>query len=63
MLGCPDKLQFTRTADGLTVSLPPVPPCDYAYVLKITGMEMNAPTWTETGNPMMQASTQMTAVP
>jgi alpha-L-fucosidase len=63
MLGCPDSLRFNRTADGLTVSLPSTPPCEYAYVLKITGLKMNAPTWTDTGNPIMQASTQTTATP
>jgi alpha-L-fucosidase len=41
MLGSPGKLKFTQDADGLKVKLPADKPCDYAYVLKITGLKMN----------------------
>jgi hypothetical protein len=35
------------------VELPATAPCRYAYVLKITGLKMNPPTWTESGNPQL----------
>ena len=51
MLGSEGKLEFTQDAVGLKVKLPASPPGRYAYVLKITGLKMNAPTWTASGNP------------
>ena len=51
MLGRDGDLQFNRAADGLTVKLPASAPCKYAYTLKITGLKMNPPTWTVSGNP------------
>ena len=33
---------FTRTADGLVVTLPAQKPCDHAYALKITGLDLAA---------------------
>jgi len=52
MLGANEQLAFTQDAEGLNVKLPAAPPCDIAYVLKITGLKMNAPTTTESGNPI-----------
>lgn len=52
MLGSAMSLQFAQDESGLRVKLPPAAPCKYAYVLKITGLKMNAPTSTESGNPM-----------
>jgi alpha-L-fucosidase len=40
LLGSAAKLTFTRDADGLKVKLPAIIPCDYAYVLKITGLKL-----------------------
>ena len=51
MLGCEGKLEFTQAAAGLKVKLPAAAPCKYACVLKITGLKMNPPTWTKSGNP------------
>jgi alpha-L-fucosidase len=51
MLGSKGKLQFTQDDTGLNVKLPATPPCQYAYVMKITGLRMNPPTWTKSGNP------------
>jgi alpha-L-fucosidase len=51
MLGCKGDLKFTQSATGLNVQLPAVKPCEYAYVLKITGLKTNPPTWTDSGNP------------
>ena len=51
MLGCEGKLEFTQSAAGLQVKLPATAPCKYACVLKITGLKMNPPTWTKSGNP------------
>jgi alpha-L-fucosidase len=51
MLGCEGKLEFTQSAAGLQVKLPATAPCKYAYVLKITGLKINPPTWTKSGNP------------
>ena len=33
---------FARTADGLEVTLPAEKPCDHAYVLKVTGLDLAA---------------------
>jgi alpha-L-fucosidase len=52
MLGSPGQLAFTQDASGLKVTLPASPPCDAAYTIKITGLKMNAPTWTQSGNPI-----------
>jgi alpha-L-fucosidase len=35
LLGGASNLNWSRDADGLTVTLPQEPPCDYAYVFKI----------------------------
>ena len=51
MLGNHSQLQFTQDTAGLRVKMPAAAPCHYAYVLKITGLKMNPPTWTESGNP------------
>ena len=53
MLGSDGKLEFARDADGLKIKLPAAAPCKYACVLKITGLKMNPPTWTESGNPQL----------
>jgi hypothetical protein len=44
-------LGFTQDADALKVKLPSSAPCKYGYALKITGLKMNPPTATESGNP------------
>jgi len=54
MLGNDGQLEFTQDAAGLKVKLPAAAPCKYAYVLKITGLKMNPPTWTKSGNPQLQ---------
>ena len=54
LLGNDDRLDFTQDATGLKIKLPAAAPCKYAYVLKITGLKMNSPTWTESGNPQLQ---------
>ena len=41
LLGHAGNLKFTQDAEGLKVTLPADRPCDYAYVLKITGLKMN----------------------
>ena len=40
MLGVAKPLPFTQDEHGLTVKMPtpPIKPCDFAYVLKITGL-------------------------
>jgi len=40
LLGHPGDVPFRRTADGLVVTLPADKPCDHAYVLKITGLDV-----------------------
>jgi hypothetical protein len=54
MLGSAGKLDFTRDATGLKIKLPAAAPCKYACVLKITGLKMNPPTWTDSGNPQQE---------
>ena len=51
LLGGDGKLEFTQDAAGLKIKLPAVAPCKFAYVLKITGLKMNPPTATKSGNP------------
>jgi len=55
LLGSSGNLEFTQDAAGLKVKLPAAAPCKYAYVLKITGLKMNPPTWTASGNPQLQS--------
>jgi alpha-L-fucosidase len=40
LLGHSGDLAFTRDSRGLTVAFPDERPCDYAYVLKITGLRL-----------------------
>jgi alpha-L-fucosidase len=54
MLGSEGRLKFTQDDTDLKVKLPATAPCKYAYVLKITGLKMNPPTWTKSGNPQLQ---------
>jgi hypothetical protein len=53
MLGSKGKLEFAQDDTGVKVKLPATPPCKYACVLKITGLKMNPPTWTKSGNPQL----------
>jgi alpha-L-fucosidase len=39
LLGHPDPVPFTRTTQGLEVSLPVKKPCEFAFVLKIEGLK------------------------
>lgn len=46
------KLSFTGLLlVAMAFALPATTPCKYAYVLKITGLKMNPPVWTDSGNP------------
>ncbi len=38
LLGSPRKVDFRRTPEGLEITLPQNPPCDYAWVVKIEGL-------------------------
>ena len=51
MLGSADKVEFTQDQQGLRVKLPATPPCQYGYVLKISGLKMNPTLNTASGNP------------
>jgi len=54
LLGSSGSLSFSQDASGLRVKLPSVAPTgESAYVLKISGLKMNAPTWTASGDPMV----------
>lgn len=52
MLGMNTPLKFVQAANGLLVNLPNTAPCDIAYTFKIMGIKTNAPTWTDSGNPI-----------
>jgi alpha-L-fucosidase len=52
MLGSNQPLSFTQNSTGLTVKQPDSAPADSPYTLKITGLKMNSPTWTPSGDPM-----------
>jgi hypothetical protein len=51
LLGGSGQLGFSQDPGGLHVRLPAAAPGKYAYVLKITGLKLNPPTWTDSGNP------------
>jgi len=53
MLGSAGELQFSQDASGLKVTLPAAAPCKYAYVLKISGLKMNAEQDPASGNPVL----------
>jgi alpha-L-fucosidase len=40
LLGHPGSLSFVRDSQGLRVNFPAEKPCEYAYVLKITGLKL-----------------------
>ncbi len=40
LLGHSGVLTWSRDREGLTVQLPASPPCDHAYALEITGLEL-----------------------
>ena len=61
LLGCPGDLKFTQDSSGLHVTLPTAPPCKIAYALKITGLKMNADTFTRDGNPLPAFAAPVTA--
>lgn len=42
LLGSSAKLPWTRTREGLEISLPAQKPCDHAWALKITGLDLAA---------------------
>lgn len=42
LLGHEGRLDFTHNTDGLLVTMPPEKPCDYAFVLKITGFKLGS---------------------
>lgn len=52
MLGSAQPLSFSQDSSGLQVKLPDSAPGESAYTLKITGLQMNPPTWTASGDPM-----------
>ena len=52
MLGATGELKFAQDVNGVKIVLPATPPCDFAYTLKIAGLKMNLPTWTDSGNPI-----------
>ena len=53
MLGGGKKpLSFSQDSMGLKVKLPASARADGIYTLKITGLKMNPPTWTVSGDPM-----------
>jgi alpha-L-fucosidase len=53
MLGGGKKpLSFSQDSMGLKVKLPASARADGFYTLKITGLKMNPPTWTVSGDPM-----------
>ncbi len=52
MLGSAKPLSFGQYSDGLKIRLPDSVPGESAYTFKITGLRMNLPAWTVSGNPV-----------
>ena len=42
LLGVKEALAFYRSPEGLVVTLPPGKPCEHAFALKITGLDLSA---------------------
>jgi alpha-L-fucosidase len=40
LLGSPGELRWSRDREGLVVRLPASPPCDYAYAIEVTGLQL-----------------------
>jgi alpha-L-fucosidase len=40
LLGSPGELRWSRDREGLTVQLPATPPCDHAFALQISGLQL-----------------------
>jgi alpha-L-fucosidase len=40
LLGHDGKLDWKQDETGLTVSMPPQPPCEHAFALKISGLKL-----------------------
>jgi alpha-L-fucosidase len=51
LLGTAKPLDFSQDSQGLHVKLPLAAPSPYGSTLKISGLKLNAPTWTASGNP------------
>ncbi|HTQ37596.1 MAG TPA: alpha-L-fucosidase, partial [Pirellulales bacterium] len=56
LLGHDGDLEFSQDTQKLKVELPAEAPCKYAYSLKITGLTMDGPTATPSGNPLASQS-------
>jgi hypothetical protein len=41
LLGCREQLKWSRTGEGLVITLPSQKPCQHAFVFKITGLKGN----------------------
>lgn len=52
LVGSRDPVSFRATPEGLKLKLPPTPPGEYAYALKITGRPLNPSPVTRDGNPL-----------
>lgn len=52
LLGSKDSVSFSRDEQGLHLKLPDQAPGRYAYVFKITGLKMNPPVVSPSGNPL-----------
>lgn len=52
LLGDKQPLLFKQDAAGLRITLPSRPADESGYALKISGLRMNPPTWTVSGDPM-----------
>lgn len=65
LLSNAQALPFQRTAEGLFVTLPSQKPCDHAYVLKITGLDLKASQPSPPPLPVIQAAADgtMTLLP
>ena len=53
VLGNPLTLTFKQTEEGLILNLPQSTIKEQTYVIKIEGLELNNPTWTNSGNPIL----------
>ena len=55
LLGSQEPVRFTQDQNGLSVKRPNSAPVGSPFTLKITGLKMNPPTATASGNPLPEA--------
>jgi alpha-L-fucosidase len=62
LLGHKGKLEWTRNESGLSVTMPGNKPCDFAYTLKITGLDISGAMPIPTVNGSLELGAEMAEI-